>query len=49
MSITPPAFTPVEESLFLTQCGRALDNRSPHPIHRDLRLPDPVSGAALRP
>jgi O-methyltransferase involved in polyketide biosynthesis len=35
MNITLPAFTPVEESLFLTQCGRALDNRSPHPILAD--------------
>src|SRR5205814_9878724 len=35
MSITLPAFTPMEESLFLTQCGRALDSRSPHPILAD--------------
>jgi O-methyltransferase involved in polyketide biosynthesis len=35
MSITLPAFTPIEESLFLTLCGRALDNRSPHPILGD--------------
>jgi O-methyltransferase involved in polyketide biosynthesis len=35
MSITLPAFTPIEESLFLTLCGRALDNRSPHPILAD--------------
>ena len=25
----------MEESLFLTQCGRALDSRSPHPILAD--------------
>jgi O-methyltransferase involved in polyketide biosynthesis len=35
MTITLPAFTPMEESLFLTQCGRALDSRSPHPILAD--------------
>ena len=35
MDITLPAFTPIEESLFLTLCGRALDYRSPHPILSD--------------
>ncbi len=35
MSITLPAFTPVEESLFLTLCGRALDSRSPRPFLND--------------
>ena len=30
-----PAFTPLEESLWLTLCARALDNRSPHPILAD--------------
>jgi O-methyltransferase involved in polyketide biosynthesis len=35
MTITLPAFTPLEESLFLTLCCRALDNRSPQPILRD--------------
>jgi len=35
MGITLPAFTPMQESLFLTLCGRALDNRSPHPILAD--------------
>ena len=35
METTLPAFTPIEESLFLTRCGRALDNRSPHPILAD--------------
>jgi O-methyltransferase involved in polyketide biosynthesis len=35
MEITLPAFTPIQESLFLTLCGRALDNRSPHPILAD--------------
>jgi O-methyltransferase involved in polyketide biosynthesis len=33
--ITLPAFTPLEDSLFLTLCARALDNRSPHPILAD--------------
>jgi O-methyltransferase involved in polyketide biosynthesis len=35
MDITLPAFTPIEESLFLTLCGRALDHRSPRPILGD--------------
>ena len=35
MTITLPAFTPLEESLFLTLCCRALDNRSPQPILGD--------------
>ena len=35
METTLPAFTPIEESLFLTLCGRALDSRSPHPILAD--------------
>jgi hypothetical protein len=35
MTITLPAFTPMEESLFLTQCGRTLDSRSSHPILAD--------------
>jgi O-methyltransferase involved in polyketide biosynthesis len=35
MGITLPAFTPVEDSLFLTLCCRALDNRSPEPILSD--------------
>jgi O-methyltransferase involved in polyketide biosynthesis len=35
MGISLWAFTPIEESLFLTLCGRALDNRSPHPILAD--------------
>jgi O-methyltransferase involved in polyketide biosynthesis len=35
MGITLPAFTPLEGSLWLTLCCRALDNRSPHPILGD--------------
>jgi O-methyltransferase involved in polyketide biosynthesis len=35
MGITLPAFTPLEDSLWLTLCCRALDNRSPHPILGD--------------
>jgi O-methyltransferase involved in polyketide biosynthesis len=35
MSITLPTFTPLENSLWLTLCGRALDNRSPRPILGD--------------
>ena len=30
MSMTLPAFTPAQESLFLTLAGRALDSRLPH-------------------
>ena len=30
-----PAFTPIEDTLFLTLCGRALDNGLPHPILGD--------------
>ncbi|HET6391754.1 MAG TPA: class I SAM-dependent methyltransferase [Blastococcus sp.] len=35
MATTLPAFTPVENSLFLTLCCRALDNRSAHPVLGD--------------
>ena len=35
MAVTLPTFTPLEESLWLTLCARALDNRSPHPILGD--------------
>jgi len=35
MTITLPAFTPLEDSLFLTLCCRALDNRSKQPILAD--------------
>jgi O-methyltransferase involved in polyketide biosynthesis len=35
MAITLPAFTPLEDSLFLTLCCRALDNRSARPILAD--------------
>ncbi len=35
MDTVLPAFTPLQESLFLTLCGRALDYRSPHPILAD--------------
>ena len=35
MATTLPTFTPLEESLWLTLCARALDNRSPHPILGD--------------
>jgi O-methyltransferase involved in polyketide biosynthesis len=43
MSITLPVFTPVQESLFLTQCGRAIDSRSPHPILADMMAGDIVA------
>jgi O-methyltransferase involved in polyketide biosynthesis len=35
MGITLPAFTPMENSMFLTLCGRALDSRSPRSILHD--------------
>ncbi len=35
MAIALPTFTPLEDSLWLTLCARALDNRSPHPILGD--------------
>jgi Leucine carboxyl methyltransferase len=35
MAVTLPAFTPLEDSLYLTLCARALDNRRPHPILGD--------------
>jgi O-methyltransferase involved in polyketide biosynthesis len=35
MSITLPAFTPAQESLFLTLAGRALDSRLPRPFLGD--------------
>ena len=35
MGVTLPALTPLEDSLWLTLCCRALDNRSPRPILRD--------------
>jgi O-methyltransferase involved in polyketide biosynthesis len=36
MTNTMPTFTPLENSLWLTLCARALDNRSPHPILGDV-------------
>jgi O-methyltransferase involved in polyketide biosynthesis len=42
MSITLPVFTPIEDSLFLTLCGRALDNQLPHPILGDTMSADIV-------
>ena len=35
MTVTLPTLTPLEESLWLTLCARALDNRSPHPVLGD--------------
>jgi len=37
MTTTLPTFTPLENSLWLTLCGRALDNRSQRPILGDAR------------
>lgn len=35
MAATLPALTPIEDSLFVTLCCRALDNRSPRPVLGD--------------
>jgi len=35
MTITLPSFTPLEDSLWLTLCCRALDNRRPNPVLGD--------------
>jgi O-methyltransferase involved in polyketide biosynthesis len=35
MSIALPVFTPMQETLYLTLCGRALDDHLPHPILGD--------------
>ena len=43
MSTTLPAFTPIEETLYLTLCGRALDNHLPDPI-----LADPMAEQLVR-
>jgi O-methyltransferase involved in polyketide biosynthesis len=43
MSITLPAFTPAQESLFLTLAGRALDSRLPQPFLGDT-MADEVLG-----
>jgi O-methyltransferase involved in polyketide biosynthesis len=42
MTVTLPPFTPLEDSLFLTLCCRALDNRSPHPILADAKADEIV-------
>ena len=44
MGITLPAFTPLEDSLFLTLCARALDSRLPHPILADAMADEIVRG-----
>ncbi|MFG1703276.1 class I SAM-dependent methyltransferase [Nonomuraea sp. M3C6] len=41
MAITLPALTPLQATLWLTLCGRALDNRLPHPILAD-RMADEI-------
>ncbi len=48
MTITLPTFTPLEESLFLTLCCRALDNRSQRPILGDAMADEIVLNATLR-
>ena len=48
MSTTLPAFTPIEETLYLTLCGRAMDNHLPDPILADPRSSSPASGCSPR-
>jgi O-methyltransferase involved in polyketide biosynthesis len=43
LHVTVPAFTPMENTLFLTLCGRALDHRSPRPV-----LGDPMADEIVR-
>ncbi|MFC4014938.1 class I SAM-dependent methyltransferase [Nonomuraea purpurea] len=43
MGITLPAFTPAQNSLWLTLCGRALDSRLPHPFLADTMADEIVS------
>ncbi len=35
-----PTLTPLEDSLFLTLCGRALDYRTPRPVLGDAMAPE---------
>ena len=42
MTITLPAFDQLEDSLWLTLCGRALDNRRDHPLLGDERADEIV-------
>ena len=35
MSLALPVLTPMQATLYLTLCGRALDNHLPHPILAD--------------
>jgi O-methyltransferase involved in polyketide biosynthesis len=43
MSITLPALTPAQESLFLTLAGKALDSRLPHPFLGDTMADEVLS------
>ena len=43
MSTTLPVFTPIEETLYLTLCGRALDNHLAQPILGDTMAEQVVS------
>lgn len=43
MSVTLPTFTPAQESLWLTLCGRALDNRLPEPFLGDVMADEIVT------
>jgi hypothetical protein len=43
MTVALPAFTPIEDTLFLTLCGRTLDSRLPHPILGDVMAEEIVN------
>jgi len=43
MNVALPAFTPAQESLFLTLGGRALDSRLPHPFLGDTMADDIIA------
>ena len=45
MTTTLPALTPLQETLFLTLAGRALDERSPRPILGDTAA-DEIAGSS---
>jgi O-methyltransferase involved in polyketide biosynthesis len=45
MGVTLPALTPLEDSLWLTLCCRALDNRAPQPILGDAMADEIVRAA----
>ena len=49
MSITLTAFTPIEDTLFLTYAAKALDNRVAHPILGDAMTEEIVENVIPTP